>query len=157
MKTCLRCSSEITEQNKIKNRRICRACKNAETKSWKDNNLSRVRQTQRSWSLKNAERLRGKASLLREEKFEMVLSAKTSPCVDCGRQFPAVAMDFDHVRGEKRHSISKLMVDRYSPQALAEELRKCDLVCACCHRLRTAKRASWDPRLYREPQPQSSS
>ena len=34
---------------------------------------------------------------------------KRNPCTDCGNTFPTVAMDFDHVRGEKEASISHLV------------------------------------------------
>src|SRR6266571_654152 len=32
---------------------------------------------------------------------EVIVPAKSKPCVDCKIQFPVVCMDFDHVRGEK--------------------------------------------------------
>lgn len=60
---------------------------------------------------------------------------KSDPCTDCGGIFPPECMDFDHVRGKKLGNISKL------PLKLAlEELWKCELVCATCHRQRTMER-----------------
>jgi transposase len=49
-------------------------------------------------------------------------------------------MDFDHVRGEKRFSISK-MVGRKRLDVL-KEIEKCDVVCVLCHRTRTHNRKS---------------
>jgi L-lysine 2,3-aminomutase len=65
------------------------------------------------------------------------------PCVDCGETDPVV-LDFDHLR-DKIANIS-LMVLRKRPWAvILEEIAKCEVVCANCHRRRTAERA----RTYR--------
>ena len=37
---------------------------------------------------------------------EVINEYKKKPCADCERSFPPVAMDFDHVRGEKKFSMS---------------------------------------------------
>lgn len=60
-----------------------------------------------------------------------------TPCFDCGKFFKHWQMEFDHVRGEKRFNIGALKHgSMFAPRA-AEELEKCDLVCALCHRDRT--------------------
>lgn len=63
---------------------------------------------------------------------------KSSPCVDCGRCYPPEAMDFDHVRGTKFRMVSTMV--SYAWGRVLLEVSKCDLVCACCHRLRTHAR-----------------
>jgi hypothetical protein len=63
---------------------------------------------------------------------------KSMPCLDCGECFESVAMDFDHVRGTKFKSIASLW--SYSWDFVLQEIQKCDLVCANCHRLRTVNR-----------------
>lgn len=45
-------------------------------------------------------------------------------CEDCGGEFPAAAMDFDHVRGEKRASVSQLVRYGYSVASVQEEIDK---------------------------------
>ena len=60
------------------------------------------------------------------------------PCADCGNFFPYFVMDFDHVRGSKEQAISRMIgcnIDR-----IMDEIDKCDLVCANCHRFRTHNR-----------------
>lgn len=47
-------------------------------------------------------------------------------------------MDFDHVRGVKFRTITAML--GYARERILTEIAKCDLVCACCHRLRTASR-----------------
>ena len=62
----------------------------------------------------------------------------TSPCVDCQRFYPAVIMDFDHVRGKKRWGIAVAVGNpRVSVMNFVVEVEKCDLTCANCHRVRT--------------------
>lgn len=71
------------------------------------------------------------------EKQRIVNELKQSPCLDCGERFPSVCMDFDHVRGEKRIGIAKMVVQTFSVENLLEEIAKCELVCSNCHRIRT--------------------
>lgn len=63
------------------------------------------------------------------------------PCKDCGNSYPVYAMDFDHREGEKKERGISLMVRRgVSIKKILLEIKKCDLVCAVCHRIRTHKR-----------------
>lgn len=48
-------------------------------------------------------------------------------------------MDFDHVRGDKISNISDMM-GCFGWDAIEQEIAKCDIVCANCHRERTWKR-----------------
>jgi hypothetical protein len=59
-------------------------------------------------------------------------------CLDCGVIYPPYVLDFDHVRGEsKKSDMSSLVCKGKSNRLLAEEMAKCDLICANCHRERT--------------------
>ena len=61
-----------------------------------------------------------------------------SPCLDCGLHFDPICLDFDHRADTvKRREVSACK----TIQQAADEIAKCDLICACCHRLRTKKRA----------------
>lgn len=59
-------------------------------------------------------------------------------CVDCHKFYPSYVMDFDHVRGTKRDAVSQLVSHTWD--IIQEEIDKCDLVCANCHRERTFMR-----------------
>jgi hypothetical protein len=59
------------------------------------------------------------------------------PCLDCGEDDP-VLLEFDHLR-DKLFSIGQELTRRSWPSILAE-IEKCDVVCANCHRRRTARR-----------------
>jgi hypothetical protein len=64
------------------------------------------------------------------------------PCVDCGENDPVV-LDFDHRDpANKRLEVSKLAGRNPWPTVL-EEIAKCDVRCASCHRRRTAKQFGW--------------
>ena len=62
-----------------------------------------------------------------------------NPCVDCGESNPIV-LDFDHVRGDKTDSVSRMVMVGFSIKKISEEINKCDVRCANCHRIVTAKR-----------------
>lgn len=57
-------------------------------------------------------------------------------CADCGYRKEAVALDFDHVDGEKELNVC---FSKSIAQA-KKEIAKCEVVCACCHRIRTITR-----------------
>lgn len=65
---------------------------------------------------------------------------KEHPCKDCGEGDPLV-LEFDHL-GDKSFSIGSCLT-RYPWQAILDEMAKCDVVCANCHRRRTARRGGF--------------
>jgi hypothetical protein len=89
----------------------------------------------------NAEWSRVNTPRLQKAKRAWLDDFKRGPCLDCGKSYPPVVMDFDHVRGAKVAGVSS-MLRRCAYDAIVAEIAKCDLVCANCHRLRTFKRAS---------------
>ena len=73
----------------------------------------------------------------RRKMIEEYLQAQV--CADCGIK-DTIVFDFDHARGDKIGNIS-VMKNNSSLELLLKELQKCDVVCANCHRRRTAGRA----------------
>src|SRR5437667_290923 len=71
---------------------------------------------------------------------EMVEKAKARPCADCGIQYPAWVMDFDHVSGNKVEKLAELVRKKASVRRVEAEIAKCEVVCANCHRDRTHRR-----------------
>ena len=81
---------------------------------------------------------------LRAKKKKKVEALKDVPCMDCGRRFPPYAMDFDHVSGAKEFNISAAVHHKGASMVrIAAEIEKCEIVCACCHRIRTHKRKQY--------------
>lgn len=62
------------------------------------------------------------------------------PCIDCNETDPIV-LEFDHVRGEKLDEISRLVCAGARLWRIKNEIEKCEVRCANCHRRRTAKNA----------------
>lgn len=60
-------------------------------------------------------------------------------CADCGFNSHPEALDFDHLR-DKKFSISSAFIGGLSLKKILVEIEKCEVVCANCHRIRTASR-----------------
>lgn len=69
---------------------------------------------------------------------EIIRKYKDRPCKDCKGVYHTDVMEFDHVRGKKLSNLSE--THGWSLRRIAAEIAKCDLVCANCHRIRTASR-----------------
>lgn len=75
-----------------------------------------------------------------KEIVAQVTELKRMPCTDCGQCFDPVCMDFDHLPQHTKRMDVATLLRRGSARAVFEEIAKCELVCANCHRLRTKKR-----------------
>jgi L-lysine 2,3-aminomutase len=57
-------------------------------------------------------------------------------CIDCGESDPIV-LEFDHIiESEKCFNIADAIAHNYSEKSLIEEMDKCEIRCANCHRRR---------------------
>jgi len=81
---------------------------------------------------------RNHARIVMERRRKILFDMKSGPCMDCGNKFPPYVMEFDHRNPlEKKFSVSNYgFVSEINFQ---NELKKCDVVCANCHRVRTHK------------------
>lgn len=65
---------------------------------------------------------------------------RSVPCLDCKGVFPPECMDFDHLpEYPKSFGIMRAYAS-YSKERILAEIAKCEIVCANCHRIRTAAR-----------------
>ena len=106
---------------------LCRPCRSAYGKEHYAAN--RQRYIDQARTVKHKVRLQRTAYLI--AYFD------TNPCVDCGERDPVV-LEFDHLR-DKSFSIGFGLTQRRW-QRILEEIDKCEVVCANCHRRRTARR-----------------
>lgn len=80
-----------------------------------------------------------KATRAKREVIALVNELKSNPCTDCGKTYPPYIMDFDHLNPNfKVGHVSALT--SYGKKRVLEEIAKCELVCANCHRERTHRR-----------------
>lgn len=99
------------------------------------------KETDARYREKNRERLRVK----RRQDTEWVWQFKRKPCMDCGIQYDPWVMDFDHRPNEtKSFQIGAYSYSSLTKAKLLQEINKCDVVCANCHRVRTYKRIIWE-------------
>ncbi len=67
---------------------------------------------------------------------------KVNPCNTCGETDPVV-LEFDHRLPKDKFKNISSMVGKVSEKRLLDEIAKCDVLCANCHRRRTAKQQGW--------------
>jgi hypothetical protein len=60
-------------------------------------------------------------------------------CKDCGYKEHPAALEFDHVKEKEGKTVGQLVCQQ-SLAAVKDEIRKCEVVCANCHRIRTHDR-----------------
>lgn len=128
-----------TEKGKPRTVYTCKLCKSKITK--------RKYQSEKDWRLPYGREWRkGNKSRTKEYKLqqrnmlkEYVASyLRENPCTDCG-ETDTRTLEFDHVRGKKRTNISHMICGGYGLESLKEEIAKCAVRCANCHRKKTVE------------------
>ena len=64
---------------------------------------------------------------------------KDAECGHCQESNPIV-LEFNHIRGIKINNVTELVSQLYSIKAIQEEIDKCEILCANCHRIKTWER-----------------
>lgn len=140
MKKCSKCKKEKFENEfnyKDKERGLrqvqCKDC----TRLLIKNHYNKNKQYYLSKAKKRNKDLRDKVNLFIYEYLSK------NPCVDCGEGDVAV-LEFDH-KAElgKLKAVSGLIRDRSSLSRLQQEISKCDVRCANCHRRKTSRDFNW--------------
>lgn len=110
------------------------------TARWRAKNLDKTRAYSRKWKENNPQRAAesNKANMRNRRLMgqQLIREHKNVPCTDCGLRYPTYVMDFDHRRGEKLANVGSL-VGHANARRIREEIAKCEVVCANCHRERT--------------------
>ena len=117
-----------TEENTYRNRNgktICRECRRKRVTAFQHNHRALCTRWSVAWHRKRVVVAK-----------HLVIQAKSKPCADCGKSYPSYVMDFDHGEGDKVGNVGS-MKHRVSLTRLQEEIDKCEVVCANCHRERT--------------------
>jgi len=112
---------------------VCANCHRVRTKRLLDERFRSLARTGKGRYIERQRRYWRNHQRLLDELREV-------PCLDCARRFPTYAMEFDHRDpATKRKAVTRL-IGRTSTERLLEEVAKCDIVCANCHRMRTYRR-----------------
>lgn len=141
MKTCLKCKKiksvdDFNFKNKSKGLRHsqCKLCTRFSVKNHYNKN--------REYYLKKAQKRNVELRLKINNYIKDYLLK--NPCVDCG-ETDLVVLEFDHNKEDfvKLKAISSLVRERNSLEIIKEEIKKCEVRCANCHRRKTAKAFNW--------------
>lgn len=138
IKACVVCKIEkpITEFNKKSKAKdgyqnLCKSCSSIRSKAHyqKDKQSSKRRLAKNKIIAQDAAKLYVSNLLI------------TNGCIDCGEK-DILVLDFDHL-GNKKNSISRMIHNGVSLTKIVEEIEKCVIRCANCHRRKTAKDFNW--------------
>lgn len=109
----------------------CKSCRRSSRKAWYNKHRST-----------HIDIVRRRKQLRKQELQELVWNhLSNNPCVDCGEKDPVV-LEFDHTSGRKRFNISHAIHDGRAINSVQDEIRKCEVRCANCHRRITARRSN---------------
>lgn len=69
---------------------------------------------------------------------EFMQKVKNLPCNCCGQKFPEKVLDFHHIDPKNKFMDISHMVSIFKPiEQILDEIKKCELLCANCHRMKT--------------------
>lgn len=98
---------------------------------------------------KNKDIYRSRASSYKDELRKLhtenlIEYFKNHHCVDCGESNPLV-LEFDHIK-DKEYNVSRMTVS-HTWENILNEISKCEVRCANCHKKKTAKQ--FDYTMYK--------
>lgn len=120
------------EEIKIKNKEYYLKNKDKikeKTKKWNDNNRNQVLDNNKAIKKRNY------AFLWRYLKI-------FGRCIDCGITDDRV-LEFDHVIGDKVSGVKRLADSLASIDRIKIEIKKCEVRCCNCHRIKTQIQLGW--------------
>tara|TARA_B110001452_G_scaffold90736_2_gene74683 strand:+ start:113 stop:508 length:396 start_codon:yes stop_codon:yes gene_type:complete len=128
MKECPKCKEVKTldsfANNKSKKdglQRTCRKCVAIKDKKWFQDNREKYYANGRKYYYERTEFI---------NRYKKIFGM----CVDCKITDWRV-LEFDHVKGEKKGNIGDMKSSSF--KIIKEEIRKCEVRCANCHRIKT--------------------
>jgi hypothetical protein len=127
----LKALSEFAWQRKRRRQRdnLCRSCRSAYKRRHYLANKKRY-----------VDQARARKQVLRLKRTRYLLRYfAIHPCVDCGESDPVV-LEFDHLEGDSKSFDIGHSLPYRNWRSILEEIEKCEVVCANCHRRRTANR-----------------
>ncbi|MFH2118304.1 MAG: hypothetical protein ABII10_01020, partial [Candidatus Paceibacterota bacterium] len=139
-KKCPRCKRTLDASKfnwKIKNKKrasYCRDCSRQYIKNHYEHN--------RKYYIDKAKK---RNKIIKQKKQEFIEDyLKKHPCIDCG-ETNILVLEFDHRdRENKKNDIADIVKQKLSFVKLIKEISKCEVRCANCHRIKTAKEInSW--------------
>ena len=125
---CSKCGKNIEDLNCSYNHGKCMECAYHRHDKWKKNNPEKLKE-----SVRNGVKKHYKKQCIGYP--EMIKQIKINGCAICGYNKCISALDFHHINPEdKCFELNKTNIILSRAERTAEELQKCMLLCANCHR-----------------------
>ena len=104
-------------------------------------NTKEQRRAQALWYQRNKDAIKERRSQARSEARKWVYEYKKShsKCTDCQVSYEPHVLDFDHLANNS-FGISRAIQQGMAIDKIRAEIKKCEIVCANCHRERTRAR-----------------
>ena len=109
----------------------CRDCKSKDAKKYYKKNKQRI----------NTRIVVRNRQIRKSNRLLILEYLRRHSCTDCGESDPVV-LDFDH-RQDKFANVSWLLHRNFRWKRILNEIEKCDVRCANCHRRKTSKTLNW--------------
>jgi hypothetical protein len=139
MRKCCTCKEEKPLDHfywKIKKKGIkqtvCMTCDRAYKEIWYQKNKEKHKANTKRNRHKNARKAR---------KF-LLNYYQTHPCTNCGFNDPR-CLEFHHIKGKKKYLVGGMVTQGHGLTSIKKEIRKCQVLCANCHRIKTSKVQNW--------------
>jgi len=157
LKVCENCGVEFTPNS---GKQVC-CTKRCNVKKWRKLNPEKIKESQRKndekrkgvnrynpevrkeWYKRKIsnpewrEKINEQYNLRRKKIQEFLRSYKLSNgCADCGYNKHHAALEFDHIEGDKGFNVCNAK----SIKQAKGEIKKCEVVCSNCHKIRTFER-----------------
>lgn len=113
----------------------CKVCKREKDKNTYQNNESERDRRKRN------EKISHRVRHLKARLYVYGILVQ-SKCLDCC-ETRFETLDFDHVRGSKDRNISQMVRKGLPIKDIENEISKCEIRCANCHRIRTSEHLGW--------------
>lgn len=127
-KKCSKCKRELPLENfrwknksEGKKHSQCKECQRAQEKLHYQESISR------------RESVRNTTNCQKADNIRLVEKAKASGCIKCGEKRSYV-LDFHHRESSTKIDTINHMIKSASVDTILNELKKCDVLCANCHR-----------------------
>ena len=138
MPVCIKCIEEKDEeefswrwQSLGIRQKVCKVCRRQEVNHWYERHREKHRQ--------NVYKARADRRQLAREFVHQYLSEH--PCMECGESNPIV-LEFDHLE-DKDYNISHMISQGFTIERIQQEISRCQVLCANCHRRKTARDQGW--------------
>lgn len=118
----------------------CKECHKIAARKYYQENKERSKYLVKNWQANNKEKRKKTANKharkKQREQKQLAVDYKGGKCEDCNQVFPNYCYDFHHIDSTQKEMHMSIALTAKGFEYCKEELDKCVMLCACCHRIR---------------------